>query len=152
MAPKIEKFWEFSDTAIEHHSIISWSADEGEFVETTKQPAPRTPLHIQVEFRRSYARGEANGILKNISITGAFLQHGGESLRAGEKLHLKFIVSGRERDVQAMVIWVNGAGSGIKFLPMNNRDVQIVDDLIYFVEAKRTDSREILDTIFKKVA
>lgn len=121
-------------------------------METTKQPAPRTPLHIEVEFRRSYARDEANGILKNISITGAFLQHVGEGLKSGEKVHLKFLVSGRERDVQAMVVWVNHAGAGIKFLPMNNRDVQIVDDLIYFVEEKRTDSKEILDTIFKKVA
>lgn len=121
-------------------------------METTKIPAPRTPLHIEVHFRRSYAREEANGILKNISITGAFLQHVGESLKAGEKVHMKFLVSGRERDVQAMVVWVNSAGAGIKFLPMNNRDVQIVDDLIYYVEAKRSDSKEIMDSIFKKVA
>jgi hypothetical protein len=37
-------------------------------------------------------------------------------------------------------------------MPMNNRDVQIVDDLIYFVEARRSDSKDILDGIFKKVA
>jgi hypothetical protein len=121
-------------------------------VETLKSPAPRTPLHIDVQFRRSYAREEAQGTLRNISLTGAFLQHIGDSLRAGEKVHLKFLVSGRERDVQAMVVWTNSAGAGIKFLPMNNRDVQIVDDLIYYVEAKRSDSKEIMDSIFKKVA
>ena len=51
-----------------------------------------------------------------------------------------------------MVIWANALGAGLKFLPANNRDVQIVDDLIYYVEAKRTDTREILASIFKKVA
>lgn len=121
-------------------------------VETVKTPAPRTPLHIEVDYRKSYAREEAAGILKNISLTGAFLKHQGETLRAGEKLSLKFKVSGRERSVQAQVVWSSTSGSGVKFLPMNNRDVQIVDDLIYFVESKRTDSKEILDGIFKKVA
>jgi hypothetical protein len=122
------------------------------FVETLKTPAPRTPLHIEVEYRKNYAREESAGVLKNISITGAFLQFDGTGLRAGEKLSLKFRVSGRERNVQAMVVWSNTAGSGVKFLPMNNRDVQIVDDLIYFVENKRTDTRGILDDIFKKVS
>ena len=117
-----------------------------------KTPAPRTPLHIEVEFRKSYAREESGGALKNISITGAFLQHTGEPVRIGEKLSLKFKVSGRERSVPALVVWANEFGAGIKFVPVNNRDVQIVDDLIYYVEAKRTDTREILNNIFKKVA
>ncbi len=118
----------------------------------TQTPAPRTPLHIEVEYRKNYAREESAGVLKNISITGAFLQFQGTGLRAGEKLSLKFRVSGRERNVQALVVWSNSSGSGVKFLPLNNRDVQIVDDLIYFVENKRTDTRDILDGIFKKVS
>ena len=121
-------------------------------METDKTPAPRTPLHIQVEYRRNYAREDVSGTLKNISITGAFLHHRGEILKAGEKLSLHFRVSGRERSVHAMVIWTNSAGAGVKFLPTNNRDVQIVDDLIYYVEEKRTDTKEILNNIFKKVA
>ena len=121
------------------------------FVETLKTPAPRTPLNIEVEYRKSYAREEATGVLRNISLTGAFLHQEGQALRAGEKLSLKFRVSGRERSVQAMVVWSTTEGAGVKFLPMNNRDVQIVDDLIYFVETKRTDTREILGSIFKKV-
>lgn len=121
-------------------------------METTNSPSPRTPLNIDVEFRRNYAREELRGILKNISLTGAFLTHGAERLRVGEKLSLTFKVSGRERAVHGMVVWRNQLGSGIKFLPVNSRDVQIVDDLIYYVEAKRTDTREILDKIFKKVS
>lgn len=121
-------------------------------MEALKTPAPRTPLHIDVEFRKNYAREESGGILKNISITGAFLQHTGEALKTGEKLALTFKVSGRERVVHAMVVWNNPMGAGVKFMPTNNRDVQIVDDLIYFVEAKRTDTRDILDLILKKVA
>ena len=117
-----------------------------------KSPAPRTPLNITVEFRKSYGRDDVNGTLKNISLTGAFLAHTGGALRAGEKLHMHFTVAGRQRDIHAAVIWSNSYGSGIKFLPQNNRDVQIVDDLIYFVESKRSGTRDILDKIFKKVA
>lgn len=121
-------------------------------METGKTPAPRTPLNIKVNFRRNYAREFGVGLLKNISISGAFLEHSDEALTVGEKLALNFSVAGRERTVQAVVVWCNKRGSGVKFMPMNNRDVQIVDDLIYFVEARRSDSKDILDGIFKKVA
>jgi hypothetical protein len=121
-------------------------------MDTTQSPAPRTPLHIDVEFRKSYARDESSATLKNISLSGAFLKHGTESLKVGEKLSLRFQVSGRERMVPAQVVWTNKQGSGIKFMPQNNRDTQIVDDLIYYVENKRTDHKDVLDKIFKKVA
>ena len=121
-------------------------------METLSSPAPRTPLNIEVEFRTSYAREESHGVLKNISITGAFLQNATGTMKSGEKLSLKFRVSGRERNVQAIVVWNNSNGCGVKFLPTNNRDVQIIDDLIYFVENKRTDTKEILHDIFKKVS
>jgi len=122
-------------------------------VDSTQQtPAPRTPLNVVVTFRRSYARDDSHGNLKNISITGAFLAHATDKLKNGEKLHITFSVAGRERDLDALVVWTNSYGSGIKFLPQNNRDVQIVDDLIYFVESKRTGTKDILEKIFKKVA
>ncbi len=123
------------------------------FVETENKPvAPRTPLNIDVAFRRSYAREETKANLKNISLSGAFLFHSGEKLGPGEKVQLTFSVSGRERAVQAVVVWTNTKGSGVKFLPLNNRDVQIVDDLIFYVESKRTGTKSVLDQIFKKVA
>ena len=119
--------------------------------DTVKVPAPRTPLNLEVSFKRNYAREETKGTLKNISITGAFLEFMGGDVRANEKLNLYFIVAGRERKVAAHVIWSNSAGVGIKFMPLNNRDVQIVDDLIYFVENGREDRRSVIDSIFKKV-
>lgn len=118
---------------------------------TEKLPAPRTSLNIKVDFRKSYARESAVGTLKNVSVTGAFLAHAAESLRAGEKLNVVFSVAGRERDIHAIVVWSNSIGAGIRFMPQNNRDIQIVDDLIYFVETKKTGTRDILDRIFKKV-
>lgn len=120
-------------------------------MEQAKVPSPRTPLVLDVNFRKSYARDEASGTLKNISISGAFLEFTDHNLRDGEKLQLRFIVGGRERKVPAVVIWSNTTGAGIKFVPANNRDVQIVDDLIYFVESSRSDRRSVLDSIFKKV-
>lgn len=126
-------------------------------METLNSPAPRTPLNIEVEYRKSYAREESQGVLKNISITGAFLASGSGNItsggiKTGEKLSLKFCVSGRERNVQAVVVWNNTNGCGVKFLPTNNRDIQIIDDLIYFVENKRTDTKGILHDILKKVS
>jgi hypothetical protein len=121
-------------------------------VDTNQLPAPRTPLYLEVGFKRNYAREEVKGTLKNISLSGAFLEFHGEGFRANEKLHLRFVVGGRERKIAANVIWCNSLGCGIKFAPTNNRDVQIVDDLIYFVENNRDGRRDVLDKIFKKVS
>lgn len=115
-------------------------------------PSPRTPLQLEVSFKKNYAREESKGLLRNISITGAFLELPVHQLRPEEKIQLSFVVSGRERKIAAKIIWSNGAGSGIKFMPTSQRDVQIIDDLIYFVENQRTDRRSVLDNIFKKVS
>lgn len=119
--------------------------------DTVTVPAPRTPLNLDVHFKRNYAREETKGTLRNISLSGAFLEFHGADVRANEKLNLTFVVAGRERKVAAQVIWKNSAGCGVKFMPTNNRDVQIVDDLIYYVENSRTDRRSVMDSIFKKV-
>jgi hypothetical protein len=125
-------------------------------LETSLSPAPRTPLHLNVSFRRSYARSDANGSLKNISLSGAFLEISDHDLRVEEKINLVFSVAQRERKISAQIVWKNSLGAGIRFLPQNNRDVQIVDDLIYFVETKRMGHREILggilNDILKKVS
>ena len=115
-----------------------------------QMPAPRIPLNLDVDFRRSYGRNAATGILKNISLSGAFLEHELEALGQGDKVQVTFRVGGRNRKVSAEIIWTNGAGCGIKFLPSNNRDIQIVDDLMYFVEAGRQDRRSLLNDILKE--
>jgi hypothetical protein len=116
------------------------------------QPAPRTQLNLDVHFKKSYGRREAVATLRNISITGAFLVCTDEELRADEKINLKFVVSGRQRKVAAQVVWKNSFGCGVKFLPLNSRDVQIVDDLIYFVENYLEDRRDVFEKIIKNVA
>lgn len=118
---------------------------------TEEKPAARIPLIMSVEFRKSYARQGNSGELKNISLTGAFLEHSEEELFAQDKINLVFNVSGRVRTISAQVIWKKPNGAGIRFLPDNNRDVQIVDDLIYFVQNQRDSRRHVLDDIFKKV-
>ena len=115
-------------------------------------PSPRVPLKLNVDFRRSYGRNFEAGVLKNVSMTGAFLEHQMDNLQTGDKLQLTFKVGGRQRKVNAQIIWCNKAGAGIKFLPSNGRDVQIVDDLMYFVESKRETRRSLIDEIFKRAA
>ncbi len=119
---------------------------------TLGTPAPRTPLFLDVTFRRNYARKDTQGILKNISLTGAFLEISNHDLKTDEKINLTFVVGSRERKIAAQVVWKNSFGAGIKFMPVNNQDVQIIDDLIYYVESKRIGHRGVLDGIFKKVS
>ena len=115
---------------------------------------PRTtPLSVGVEFRRSYARSNNYGFLKNISLTGAFLETVEPlDIAMNEKLAITLAVSGRERKVNAKIVWSNEKGYGIEFKPFNNRDIQIVDDLIYFIESERESRRKVLNQIFQKVA
>jgi PilZ domain len=119
---------------------------------TEQSPSPRIPLKLEVEYRKSYGRSADVGLLKNISLTGAFLEHDNEALKDADKVCITFKVGGRIRKINAAIIWSNDKGAGIKFIPMNNRDVQIVDDLMYFVESKREGRRDVLDGIFKQAA
>ncbi|MCB0420035.1 MAG: PilZ domain-containing protein [Bdellovibrionales bacterium] len=120
--------------------------------ENKTSPAPRLPLKMNVQFRRSYARQEIKGTLKNISLTGAFLEGSKENLTIGDKVSIRLTVGGRDRKVNAKVIWLHDSGCGVQFQPFNNRDIQIVDDLMYFVESSREGRRLVLDDIFGQVA
>lgn len=115
-------------------------------------PAMRLPLEMDVEFRRSYARQPELGKLRNISISGAFLETEDKDFVPHDKIVLTINVSGRIRQLSAYVIWKGENGCGISFEPVNNRDVQIVDDLMYFVESKRQSRRHVLSDIFNKVS
>ncbi len=115
-------------------------------------PAERMQLFIDVEYKKSYARKQNIGIMKNISLTGAFVSHGVEKLDANEKIMLHFKVSGRARKIQASVIWTDVNGAGVKFHPFNNRDIQIIDDLMYFVKSKKESQAFLLNNIFKQVS
>ncbi|MBC87629.1 MAG: PilZ domain-containing protein [Bdellovibrionaceae bacterium] len=118
-----------------------------------KNPAPRLNLQLDVAFRKNYARRHDIGKLKNISLTGAFLETDDVSLlNVNEKLNVKFTVSGREREIIARVIWKGHHGCGVQFQPFNNRDIQIVDDLMYFVASKKETRKKVLDSIFDKVS
>lgn len=113
--------------------------------------APRMPLAIEVEFRKSYSRQMSSGTLRNISLSGAFLDTQGGDLLAGDKLQIVLNVGSRVRKLSAEIIWRNQKGVGLKFHHSNNRDLQIVDDLMYFAENKRESQKDVLDDIFDKV-
>jgi hypothetical protein len=117
-----------------------------------KVPSPRLPLQMPVQFRKNYGRQGVKGTLKNISLTGAFLETEHLELGPSDKLILELVVSDRRRKMAATIVWKNGKGYGVQFHPFNKRDVQIVDDLMYFVQDKRELRRNILDGIFKQTA
>ena len=115
-------------------------------------PAPRLPLEMEVRYKKSYARQPELGTLRNISLTGAFIETNTSDLDLQDKLIINLVVSGRRRKMSAKVVWKNGHGCGIAFQPFNNRDLQLVDDLIYFVENHRESRRNVLDDIFRRVS
>lgn len=116
-------------------------------------PAPRLPLKMSVEFRRNYARQASKGVLRNISLTGAFVETiDTRELESADKIVVTLVVSGRKRKIPATIIWKNQNGCGIRFKPFNNRDVQLVDDLMYFIENSRESSRSVFDDIIKRVS
>lgn len=105
-------------------------------MEVTK-PAPRVELDLQIGVRRLYSRSDTPASLTNISLTGASLALATEGLQPKDKIKLKITVADRVRLIAAEIIWINAAGIGVKFLPKNSQDLQIIDDLIYFVETKQ---------------
>ena len=115
-------------------------------------PSPRIPLQMNIEYRKSYGRANAKGVLKNISLTGAFLETETIELAPEDKVVLEFIVSERRRKMAATIVWKNAKGCGILFHPFNKRDTQIVDDLMYFVQNRREFRRNLLEDIFKQAA
>lgn len=117
-----------------------------------KVPSPRLPLQMPVQFRKNYGRQGVKGTLKNISLTGAFLETDNLELGPSDKVILEIVVSERRRKMAATIVWKNGRGYGVQFHPFNKRDVQIVDDLMYFVQDKRELRRNILNGIFKETA
>ncbi len=116
------------------------------------KPAPRVPLQLPIEFRKNYSRKPDFGDLKNISLTGAFLIHNTEEIVVNDKINIHFKVSGRERTLNASVVWLSDNGCGLEFHPDNNRDVQIVDDLMYFVKGRRVKNKTVLEDIFSQVS
>lgn len=118
---------------------------------TQNPPSPRIPLELSIEFRKSYSRASDEGRLKNISLSGAFIECSSKFAK-NDKLNVTFEVGGRVRKIAAKVIWTNERGAGIMFQHFNNRDVQLIDDLMYFVENGREERRDVLSELFKKVA
>jgi hypothetical protein len=116
-----------------------------------RQIAPRIPLAVEVEFRKSYSRSQNLGTLRNISLTGAFLEKETAEFIPGDKLQLVLNVGSRVRKLVAEVVWKGQKGVGVKFHHSNNRDIQIVDDLMYFVLNKRESQKDVLGDILDKV-
>jgi hypothetical protein len=113
--------------------------------------SPRFNVDLNFEFKRNYARQLSKAEVRNISLTGAFIKTE-ISLRPSEKLNVYLTVSGRTRKVAAKVVWVSNRGVGLQFQPFNSRDLQIVDDIIYYAAEKSSSTKSLFDTILNKVA
>lgn len=115
-------------------------------------PKRRIPLSFPIVYRKSYSRRFDKACLKNISLSGAFIEDSGAELKENEKINLSFELAGRKRKIAAKIIWVNDCGAGVSFLHGNQQDEQLIDDLMFFVEESQDEKRGILNLIFDKIA
>ncbi len=120
-------------------------------METEEQRAQRFSVEVDLDFKCNYARDFNKATIKNISTSGAMIRTD-IPLKLSEKINVFFKVSGRERKVAAQVVWIGDRGIGVKFNHFNNRDLQIVDDLIYFATEKNSSTKDLLENILSKVA
>lgn len=118
---------------------------------TDQGPAKRFPVELAFDYKRNYARQTSKAEVRNISLTGALIKTE-QPLKPSEKINVYLSLSGRVRKVAARVVWVNERGAGLQFQPFNNRDVQIVDDIIYYATEKTSSTKNLLETILNKVA
>ncbi len=121
-------------------------------MQNSNAPAKRIKLNLQVDLRKSYWRKSKKVNFLNISQTGAYMQIPDMPVQINEKISLKLNVGSRTRKIEARVVWTNEFGAGICFLFKSNRDMQLIDDLMYFVEAGRKDQIQVLSDILKNVA
>jgi hypothetical protein len=115
------------------------------------KPAHRHSVELAFEFKKNYSRTSSKAEVCNISLTGALIKTD-QPLKPSEKLNVYLSVSGRTRKVSARVVWVGDRGVGLQFQPFNNRDLQIVDDIIYYATEKNESTKNLFDSILNKVA
>jgi len=125
--------------------------DNTELLNERRDPSPRFNVDLAFEFKRNYARQTTKAEVCNISLTGALIKTD-VSLKPSEKVSVFLTVSGRTRKVAAKVVWVGDRGAGLQFQPFNSRDLQIVDDIIYYATEKTSSTKSLFDSILNKVA
>jgi hypothetical protein len=125
--------------------------ERGRMDNTKETPAQRFSIDFDLDFKCNYARDFNKAQIKNLSVSGALIKTD-VTLKPSEKINIFVRVSGRERKIPAQVVWISDRGVGIKFNHFNNRDIQIVDDLIYFATEKGLSTQELLQNILNKAS
>ena len=107
---------------------------------------------FNVEYKKKYARHFQIGRLKDISNSEAYLltKNNKASLNLKDEISILFKLGERKRVIQASVISSDAHGVKLKFHFYNNKEYQIVDDLIYFIEKSKEERRQSLDLIFNQ--
>lgn len=105
----------------------------------------RTDLHLEIVYKTIYGRTAQKAIFKNISHTGACLEMNDPDVRNRDKIKILFTVADRAREIKAEVIWQSNGSCGVRFMPKNNQDLLIIDDLIYYVKNKTIGYKSLFE-------
>ena len=108
--------------------------------------------NLDVEYKKKYARHFKVGRLRDISNSEAYLLTKDDKtpFNLKDEISITLKLGQRKRTLQASVIASDTSGVKIKFHFYNNREYQIVDDMIYFIEKSKEERRQSLDFIFNQ--
>lgn len=98
--------------------------------------APRIKVNYKIALKKLFSNNQDMVKIKNISMSGAFIEMSTEDFNTREMVGLNFVVSDRERVVQARIVWKSNEGIGVQFHPQNFQDQVIINDLIFFLQNK----------------
>lgn len=117
----------------------------------SQPPAPRTVFNLEVQFRKSYARAISNGRLRNISLTGAYLECT-EFFHLQERFQFHFFIGGQLHFVAAETVWRSSNGYGVKFITIKKRDTRVIEDVVQIAESMRYGKQQLLSNILKSAS
>lgn len=105
---------------------------------------------IPVEYRCNYDRQTSLGTLENINLKGAFLRTSLPFDSTTEKILLTISLNKRKREIKANIVDRGKSGCAVEFLYVGKKGLQLIDDLIYFIEKITDKKKSLLHSIFEK--
>ena len=98
--------------------------------------APRFKVDYSIALKKLFSNNQDMVKIKNISMSGAFIEMTTEEFNTRELVGLNFVVNDRERVVQARIVWKSKEGLGVQFIPQTFQDQVIINDLIFLLRHK----------------
>ncbi len=106
-------------------------------------------VNTKILFRPSYARKNYEGMLKHISPEGAFIET--NLPKSTKKLSITLSVANYQRKIDAEIMEHGPKGLNIKFTSLGNKDIQMIDDFMFFEKHNKKSKKNLLHYLLQKL-